>query len=203
MTNGTEVKNIVVIASSTGGPKSLQKVISELPKNLNAAVIVIQHMPSGFTNSLAKRLDEISQIHVKEAEAGETISNGVVYVAKGGQHLLLDNKGQHTYQIQFCDEPPREGVKPCANYIFESISSLSFSHIVCVVMTGMGSDGTVGIRTLKKSKEIYTIAQNEETCVIYGMPKTIVEAKLADVVLPLQQIHNEITKKVGVLQHGY
>lgn len=197
MPENDRVKHIVVIASSTGGPKSLQAVVPNLPKNLDAAVIIVQHMPSGFTGSLANRLDELSQIRVKEAEHGEALENGIVYIAKGGKHLRVKKQG-HNYSIALSEEPTREGVRPCANYAYESLIDCDFEKNICVVMTGMGADGTVGIRNLKQQKEIDVFAQDQETSIIYGMPKSVVEAGLADWVVPLDAIANEITKEVGV-----
>lgn len=195
MPENDRVKHIVVIASSTGGPKSLQAVIPCLSKNLDAAVVIVQHMPSGFTGSLANRLDELSQIRVKEAEHGEALKNGVVYIAKGGKHLRVKRQG-HSYSIALSEEPTREGVRPCANYAFESLVDCDFEKIVCVVMTGMGADGTVGIRNLKEQKDIYTFAQDQDTSIIYGMPKSAVEAGLVDKVVALEQIAEEIEKKL-------
>ncbi len=197
MPDKERVNHLVVIASSTGGPKSLQQVIPKLPANLDAAVIVVQHMPSGFTNSLAVRLNQLSEIPVSEATDQEIIKNGHVYIAKGGQHLKVQEKNG-VYRIVLTDEPPREGVRPCANYAYESLTEVSANKIVAVVLTGMGADGTEGIRHLKEKKEIYTIAQDKESSVIYGMPKTLTEAGLVDVSLPLTQIADEITKKMGV-----
>lgn len=197
MPRAGEVNQLVVIASSTGGPKSLQSVVPKLSPDLNAAVIIVQHMPSGFTGSLAARLDDLSRIPVKEAEDGEPLEVGKVYIAKGGQHLKVIQK-KRGYALSLSDEPPREGVRPCANYTYESLIDTSFDTLVGVVMTGMGADGTIGIRNLKKEKSIYTIAQNKETSIIYGMPKMVAEAGLADKVLPLDEIADEIIKKVGV-----
>ena len=198
MPNFDNISNLVVIASSTGGPKSLQSVVPKLPANLNAGVIVVQHMPSGFTNSLAMRLDDLSEVHVQEASDGEVIKNGNVYIAKGGMHLKV-HESHRRYNLSLSDEPPREGVRPCANYAYESLCGTSFKTIVCVVMTGMGADGTVGIRNLKNNRSIYTISQDQATSIIYGMPRMVYEAGLTDKVAPLTEIANEIVKKVGVL----
>ncbi len=192
-----ELKHLVVIASSTGGPRSLQSVVPRLPDNLDAAVIIIQHMPSGFTNSLAQRLDAISSITVKEAQDGDILHNGIVYIAKGGQHLKVIEE-KHQCKVSLTDEPPREGVKPCANYTYESLCNSNLQTIVCVVMTGMGADGTMGIRNLKRNRNIYTITQDKESSIIYGMPKMVAEAGLTDKVASLTEIADEITKKVGV-----
>ena len=198
MPNSQDVHNLVVIASSTGGPKSLQSVVPKLPGNLNAGVIIVQHMPSGFTNSLAIRLDDLSDIKVQEASEGDVIMNGNVYIAKGGMHLKV-SEHHRKYYLNLSDEPPREGVRPCANYAFESLCNTSLSTIVCVVMTGMGADGTVGIQNLKNNRSIYTIGQDQSTSIIYGMPRSVYEAGLTDKVVPLTEIANEIVKKVGVL----
>ena len=197
MPDKKRVNHLVVIASSTGGPKSLQQVIPKLPANLDAAVIVVQHMPSGFTNSLAERLNQLSKIQVSEANDQEILKNGHVYIAKGGRHLKVQEKNG-VYRIMLTDEPPREGVRPCANYAYESLTEVSSKEIVAVVLTGMGADGTEGIRHLKEKKEIYTIAQDKDSSVVYGMPKMLTEAGLVDVSLPLSKIADEITKKLGV-----
>lgn len=189
---------IVAIASSTGGPKALQAVIPKLPKGLNAPVLLVQHMPKGFTASLAERLNGLSDISVKEAVEGEELERGTVYIAMGGRHMNVQSRPGGKYVIHYSDEPAREGVKPCANYMYESLKNSGFSQVVCVVMTGMGADGTAGIRNLKESKQVHVIAQNQETCVVYGMPKSVVTASLADQVVPLEQIAQEIILNVGV-----
>ena len=199
MSQSKDLENLVVIASSTGGPKSLQAVIPKLAKNLNAAVIVVQHMPSGFTFSLAERLNDLSNVRVKEAEDGERLNAGIVYIAKGGRHLKVVAKGKMGCYIQLTDEPPREGVRPCANYTYESLADIPMKFLMGVVLTGMGADATAGIRNLKQKKSIYTVAQDEKSSIIYGMPKVIAEAGLADRILPLNEVANEINKKVGVL----
>lgn len=188
---------VVAIASSTGGPKALQYVVPKLPKNIQAPVLIVQHMPSGFTKSLAERLDGLSEVTVKEAEEGDILQEGVVYLARGGVHMTLVNRGGRS-TIAYSDEPPREGVKPCANYMYETLSSSKFSEVVCVVLTGMGADGTKGILNLANSKKVHVIAQSQETCTVYGMPRSIVQAGSADQVVPIEQIAQEIIMNVGV-----
>ncbi len=190
-------RKIVAIASSTGGPKALQHVIPKLPKNLCAPVLLVQHMPKGFTLSLAEHLDEQSEIKVEEVKENMKLENGHVYVAQGGKHLKAVGRSSD-YYLQCTDEPTREGVKPCANYMYESLIDSSFDEVVCVVMTGMGADGTEGILNLSKSKKIHVIAQNEETCTVYGMPRSIVQTGLADVIVPLDEVADQIIKEVGV-----
>lgn len=188
---------VVALASSTGGPKALQAVIPRLPKNLKAPVVVVQHMPAGFTASLAERLNTLSEIHVKEAAEGDILEAGTVYIAMGGKHLnVVTMAGK--YSIHYSDEPSREGVKPCANYMYESLRDSRYDEIVCVVMTGMGADGTQGIRNLKEKKKVHVIAQEADSCAVYGMPKSVVNAGMADQVVPLDQIAQEIIMNVGV-----
>ncbi len=188
---------IVAIASSTGGPKALQSVIPRLPEGLDAPVLLVQHMPKGFTLSLAERLDELSSVRVKEAAEGEELVKGTVYVSMGGKHMKVRKVPGGRHVICYTDEPMREGVKPCANYMYESLMDSGFSSVICVVMTGMGADGTSGIASLKMSKSTYVIAQNQETSTVYGMPKSVVHAGLADTELPLEQIAQEIVRQVG------
>lgn len=188
---------LVAIASSTGGPKALQQVVPRLPKNLKAPVLIVQHMPAGFTLSLAERLDSLSEIKVTEAVEGETLEEGHVYLARGGMHMSVVNKAGR-YTIHYTDEPPREGVKPCANYMYESLNNSRYDEIICVVMTGMGADGTKGIANLKTTKKTHVIAQDQSTCAVYGMPKSIVTNGLADQVVALEQIAQEIILNVGV-----
>lgn len=192
-------RKIVAIASSTGGPKALQSVIPRLPKELNAPVLVVQHMPKGFTASLAERLNSLSQISVKEAVQGEELQKGVVYLAMGGKHMNIKTSPAGRYSIYYSDEPNREGVKPCANYMYESLINSRFDEVVCVVMTGMGADGTVGIKNLEAKKKVHVIAQDQNTCTVYGMPKSIVTNGLSDQVVPLDQIAQEIILNVGVI----
>ena len=191
---------IVAIASSTGGPKALQSVIPKLPKKLNAPVLLVQHMPAGFTASLAERLDSLSEVTVKEAADGDVLENGHVYIAKGGMHMNVAVGTSGEYVIRYSDEPTREGVKPCANYMYESLIESKYKEVVCVVMTGMGADGTQGISNLKAAgMKTNVITQNQETCVVYGMPKSAVKAGLSDMEAPLEQLAQEIILNVGVM----
>jgi two-component system chemotaxis response regulator CheB len=192
-------KKVVAIASSTGGPKALQTVIPKLPEDLNAPVLVVQHMPKGFTTTLAERLNATSAITVREAQDGDELKCGVVYLAMGGKHMNVLTSPAGKATIRYSDEPYREGVKPCSNYMYESLADSKYDEVVCVVMTGMGQDGTAGIRNLSKRKQVHVIAQNEDTCVVYGMPKSIVERNMADQVVTLEQIAQEIILNVGVI----
>lgn len=196
---GTVFHNkIVALACSTGGPKALQSVIPYLPENLDAPMVLVQHMPAGFTKSMASRLDDISKIHVKEAENGEILKKGTVYIAPGGMHMEVKKNPDGSHKIVYSDIPPIGGLKPCANITYDSLRDSGFDQIVCVVLTGMGADGTNGILELSKTKNLYVIAQDADSCVVYGMPRAIAETGLVNEILPLTEIANSITKNVGV-----
>ena len=188
---------IVAIASSTGGPRALQSVIPRLPKNLKTPVVLVQHMPEGFTASLAERLDSLSEVRVKEAAEGDILAPGTVYISKGGKHMhIIKNAGKSV--IHYEDGPTREGVRPCANFMYESLVDSDYDEICCVVMTGMGADGTEGIKNLKSRKKVHVIGQDESTCTVYGMPKSVATAGLVDQVVKLDDIAQEIIMSVGV-----
>lgn len=190
---------IVAIACSTGGPKSLQQVIPYLPENLDAGVVLVQHMPKGFTASLAMRLNSLSKAVVKEAEDGEVIEKGHVYIAPGGMHIIVAQSGKN-HVIRYSDQPPVDGLRPCANIMFESLSNTDYDDITCVVLTGMGADGTKGIQSLVDTgRRVHVIAQDAESCIVYGMPRAIAEAGLANEIQPLNKISESIIKNVGVM----
>jgi len=196
---GKGTRKLVALACSTGGPKALQYVIPFLPANLDAAVMLVQHMPEGFTLSLSKRLDELSRINVKEAADGDILQKGTVYIAKGGSQMRLREKSRNEHIISVTKEAARNGLKPCADIMYESLMNTSFDEITCVVMTGMGADGTQGILQLEQTKKIYVIGQDAESCTVYGMPKALAETGAVDEVVALKSIADAITRHVGVL----
>ena len=153
-------------------------------------------MPESFTGSLATRMNEISKINVKEAENGDILKKGWVYIAKGGRHLRIEKKGSD-YVLIFDNSPARNGLRPCADIMYESIKELDFDEITCVVLTGMGSDGTRGIGALSEVKNTYVIAQDEASSTVYGMPRMIKEAGISDEILPLGEIAEAIVRTVG------
>lgn len=188
---------LVAIASSTGGPKALQEVIPFLEANINAPVLIVQHMPKGFTESLARRLNEVSKVKVEEASEGAVLKKGVVYLAKGGSHMRIAYEhGKHV--IRLGDDPQVGGLRPYANHMYDSLIQSDYSEIICVVLTGMGADGTNGIENLSHEKNIYVISQDQASCVVYGMPKSVAQAGLSDEVEPLKDIAQAIMKKTGV-----
>ncbi len=189
---------LVAIASSTGGPRALQSVVPNLPADIDAPVLIVQHMPKGFTASLADRLNTLSAVNVVEAAEGMELKKGTVYIAMGGMHMKVATSPSGRPVIHLSDEPSREGVKPCANYMYESLSDSRYDNIICVVMTGMGADGTEGIRNLAAQKKVHVIAQSQETCTVYGMPKNVVNAGLSNQVTGLEQLAQEIILHVGI-----
>lgn len=190
-------EKIVAIASSTGGPKALQEVIPYLPAQLDAPVLIVQHMPAGFTASLAQRLDELSPLHVQEATDGMEIQKGNVYLAQGGKHMEVEKRGNAHY-IVLKDGPTREGVRPCANFMYESLGVSGYDSVICAVLTGMGADGTQGVMNLSKQKPIHVIAQEKSTCAVYGMPRSIVASGIVDQIEPLDNIASAIILNAGV-----
>ena len=190
-------RKVVAIASSTGGPKALQNLIPLLPSNLNAPVLIVQHMPAGFTEALAERINNLSQLSVKEAQEGDELGPGQALLARGGRHMNVVKSGAK-HVIHYSDEPPREGVRPCANYMYESLAGCGYEEVICAVLTGMGADGTVGIKHLKEKKKVTVFAQSEETCAVYGMPRSIVLSGLTGQGISLEQIAQEIIRNVGV-----
>ncbi len=198
MVNVNASGKLVALACSTGGPKALQQVIPKLPENLDAAVVLVQHMPVGFTASLSARLNEMSEIRVREAQDGEVLQKGTVYIAKGGSQMRVIEKNRHEFVLSVREEGARNGLKPCADILYESLRKSSFEDITCVIMTGMGADGTKGILQLKETNKIYVIAQNAESSTVYGMPKAIAESGAADEIKDLDLIADAIIKHVGV-----
>lgn len=180
---------IVVIGSSTGGPRALNSLIPELPRYPEAAYVVIQHMPVGFTRSLAERLNLNSELFVKEAEPGDQLKVGQVLLAPGGFHTIFGSEGI----VSLNQNPAMHGVRPAVDVTLLSLAQSFGKRIISVTLTGMGNDGTTGA-SLVHSSGGHVIAEAEETCVVWGMPRSVYEAGIADKVLPLNQISEEIIK---------
>lgn len=188
-------KKLVAIGTSTGGPQALQSVITRLPGNLPCGVVIVQHMPAGFTKSLAERLDAISAISVKEAENEEIIKDGQVYIAPGNYHMRVAPAGVNARKIVLSQEPPVGNHRPAVNVLFDSVAQFK-KDLVSVIMTGMGCDGCEGMKKIKANGG-YCIAQDEGSCVVYGMPKAVVDAGLSDEIRPLSQIASAIVDAVA------
>ena len=194
---GTRTKKIIALACSTGGPQALHTFVPMLPASLSVPLVLVQHMPEGFTASLASRLDQISSVRVKEAEDGEFFKPGWVYITPGGKHMEICEDASHAAYCHLDDSPPVNSLKPCADVMYKSLAKSSFDEIICVVLTGMGADGSAGIKYLNQHKKTYVISQEASTCVVYGMPKAVEQGGLSNEVVPLISVANSIVKKLG------
>lgn len=192
----TKFKKIIAIGTSTGGPRALQDVIPFIPGNIDAGILIVQHMPPGFTKSLAERLDSMSQIHVKEAEDGDIMQAGVAYLAPGDSHIKL-TKQAGQFVIKLDDGERVSGHKPSVDAMMYSVAALNDSNVIGVIMTGMGADGADGLQKVKSNRG-YVIAQDEESCVVFGMPKSTIKLGVVDKVVSLNNIASEIVKAMEV-----
>lgn len=189
---------MVLIGTSTGGPKALHEVIPKLPGDLPAAVLVVQHMPPGFTRSLADRINGMSALTVKEAEDGEPVCSGHVYIAPGDYHLKVRRLGEgfsRRLLINLTKDPLVSGHRPSVDAMIESVVHEYWSKVLAVIMTGMGQDGTRGTAGVK-SKGGKVIAEDSSTCIVFGMPKSVIEAGYADRIIPLPQIARGIVESL-------
>lgn len=190
--------SIVAIGISTGGPRALQYILPQIPKNLPASFLIVQHMPPKFTKSLADRLNNISHVTVKEAEDGEKVKPGFVYIAPGGFHLRVKEIDRNVV-IDLGKDEQVSGHRPSADVLFNSLSDLKMtSNIIGVIMTGMGTDGTRGAVNLKQKKKSFILAQDEESSVVYGMPKSVLKAGVTNEVVSLDRIIDVIINRLGV-----
>lgn len=191
------IEKVIAIGTSTGGPKALQNVIPCLPGDLPASIVIVQHMPQGFTRSLAKRLNDLSELTVKEAEDKELLRAGFAYIAPGDKHLVVTNE-KDGLMVRLDESATVSGHRPSFDKMLYSLDKTGITNIIGVVMTGMGSDGAKGLFELKKNRNIKIIAQDEESCIVYGMPRAVVEMGIADSIVSLQQIPDEILNIMGV-----
>jgi two-component system chemotaxis response regulator CheB len=188
---------LVTFAASTGGPQALQKTLDKLPPNFPLPIVLIQHMPGTFTETFAQRLDKTAKISVKLAQEGETLSAGVAYLAPGGMQTHIVGRGRQA-KFSIRETPNKKGLvfSPSADITFESIAD-SFGHeVLAVVLTGMGDDGTKGARALKRLGATVW-SQDQASCVVYGMPKSINKAGLADRVIPLDFMAHDLLTELN------
>lgn len=184
---------VTVVASSTGGPDSLAKVIPALPADYPTPVVVVQHMPPVFTKSLAQNLDGKSRLRVVEAEEGMRVTAGTVYIAPGGCHMTVRREAGRDV-VRLNDGPPECNVRPAADVLFRSLTEVrDASGVLALVMTGMGQDGKDGLRALKDARCV-CLTQSRDTCVVYGMPRAVDEAGLSDESVALESIARRLTE---------
>jgi len=189
-------ERLFVIGSSTGGPSVLELVLSELPSNFPAAILVVQHMPARFTKSLAERLNRVSELAVKEAEEGDIVESGRVYVAPGDFHMIVKKRriqGTKEVVIRLNQDPVVHGLRPSVDVTMESVADVYGENAVGVILTGMGRDGAEGMRAIK-SRNGRTIAQDKATSLIFGMPREVIERGDADFVFPIFEISQGIVQ---------
>jgi two-component system, chemotaxis family, protein-glutamate methylesterase/glutaminase len=187
----SQKRAIVSIGASTGGPPALQFILSNLPKTFPIPIVIAQHMPRLFTQSFAERLNGLSKLTVKEAEDKEELRAGTVLIAPGDTHLALRRKGRQV-TVQLLNDV-KYIYRPSVDLLMSSTALAYEAHAIGLILTGMGTDGVAGFKEMKE-KGAYVIAQDEETSVVYGMPKAVVNANLADAVLPIDRIPEEMMK---------
>ena len=185
---------VVVIGTSTGGPPALQAIIPKLPPGLSSAILVVQHMPVGFTRSLADRLASRSALPVREAQDGDSVAPGTVLIAPAGRHMKVQRRGPGA-RIWLDDEPRAALHRPSVDVLMASVAKAYGARSLGVILTGMGSDGVEGLRAIRQTGG-RTFAESEESCVIYGMPKAAVEAGVVDRSVPLARMADEILAAV-------
>lgn len=186
----------VVVGVSTGGPMALLQIIPKLPERFPLGIAIVQHMPPRFTQSMATRLDSMSAVHVKEAEDGDTLVPATVLIAPGGKHLQFEQRNGQV-RARITDEPRDSLYRPSADVMITSAVETMNQPLIGVIMTGMGKDGLEGLKRVKQ-KGGYVVAQDEETCIVYGMPKAAVDEGVADIVVPLQSIPRVLNQLVGL-----
>lgn len=186
---------MVLIGVSTGGPVALAQLLPAIPGDIGVPILVVQHMPPIFTKALADSLDAKCAVHVREAMHGESLEPNTVYIAPGGRHMRLGMGPESQPVLELADDPPENNCRPAVDYLFRSVANRFPGRAMAVILTGMGSDGALGLRLLKRNG-CFVIAQNDASCVVYGMPKAAVDAGVVDIVLPLESIASRITAVV-------
>jgi two-component system chemotaxis response regulator CheB len=186
-------QTIIAIGASTGGPRALEAVLTQLPNELPSPILIVQHIPGGFTKSLAERLNTLVPFTVKEASDQEVIDRNTVYISPGDRHMKVKNSNRELV-IKLSKEAPLRGHRPSVDVLFQSIADINNRKKIAVVLTGMGKDGAEGIRILKANDPVSkVIAEAQETAIIYGMPKAAVNTNCVDHELPLPEIGRTIT----------
>lgn len=185
--------DLIVIAASTGGPDALESILTKLSGTLRQPILIVQHMPKKFTKIMANILNEKCQLRVAEAQQGDAIIAGQVLIAPGGQHMLVGLELGNKLIAELRDTPYLNGVRPSADVLFQSVAEIcKGKNVLAAILTGMGRDGKNGVMEMKKECNCYCLVQSEGTCVVYGMPNSVVEAGLADEILDVEDIAERI-----------
>jgi two-component system chemotaxis response regulator CheB len=192
---GGTADKLVIIGSSTGGPKALEGVLSSIPANLPAAIVIVQHMPKDFTRSFAERLNSLFPFPVKEASTGDLVENGKILIAPGDYHLTITNERR----IKLNQEERVMFLRPAIDVTMENLPAIYGKNIVGVILTGMGRDGARGMAEVKRGGGL-TIAQDKSTSTIYSMPRVVAEEGNADYILPLDLIGKTITELISTMR---
>lgn len=193
--NVSRGQKVVAIGCSTGGPKALQEVLPMFPKGFPAAILIVQHMPKFFTKPFAERMNQICQIEVREAADGQTVKPGVALLAPGGYHMRVVRRQAIDVSVALSSDTEGALYVPSADVLMKSVAEVYPGRGIGVIMTGMGHDGLEGMKAIKGAKG-RTVAQDEATCVVYGMPKAVVEAGCADKIVPLSHIAGEVANMI-------
>ena len=183
--------NVLIIGASTGGPSAIRNVVSRMENLENTAVLITQHMPATFTERFARRLNDSCRYNVVEAQDGDKIQPGKIFVAKGGYHMQVE-KGI----IRLNEDDPIHGVRPAVDKLFISVANEFKDRVIAIILTGMGKDGAIGIETVKKNGGV-TIAQDEESCAIFGMPRAAIKTGAVDYILPISEIPQKVMKLIN------
>ncbi|WP_225445421.1 protein-glutamate methylesterase/protein-glutamine glutaminase [Paenibacillus arenosi] len=194
MSNNTNYSQLVAVGTSTGGPRALKELLSNLPGDLPAPVLIVQHMPPNFTHSLAQRLNTYSELHVKEAEHGDVLQSGWAYLAPGGQHMTVVARPDGTHVIELSVTAPRSGHRPSVDVLFESLLPFDGFERHILLLTGMGSDGARSMNTLYQNGVTSTFAESEQSCIVYGMPRSAIELNCVTHVVPIQDMARQLVK---------
>lgn len=192
---------VVALGTSTGGPKALQEILPTLPSDLPTGILIVQHMPPGFTAPFAQRLNKLCQLTVREAEHSEPVIPGVVYIAPAGKQMTLHRRGNSKATICLSDDLEFSLHIPSADKLMESVANTFRASSMGVIMTGMGSDGVIGMTAIRRAGG-FTVGQDQASCTVYGMPRSCAQANILDVVVPLRQIPKQILQAIQYKQRA-
>ncbi len=189
-----KIENLIAVGTSTGGPKALQVLLKGLPRNFKGSMVIVQHMPPGFTKSLAQRLNSLCEIEVSEAEDNQVLQEGHAYIAPGNYHMEIKQRADGEIYISLNQAQPRGGHRPSVDTLFESITQIRHPSKYAIIMTGMGNDGTADLKKLKETGVRSVIAEDESTCVVFGMPRAAIQAGTVDIIAPLHEISIQLMR---------